>query len=80
MGLVLRIGLGLGLRLYGNSRPIAAMPSLLMNIWDATFKEKGGGRADISGLHERPRCHGSLNQTREPPGRRLDRVLSTATT
>ena len=31
---------GLRLNLYGNSRPIAVMPSPLMNIWDATFKEK----------------------------------------
>ena len=30
-------------RLYGNSRHVAAMPSLFMNIWDATFKEKGAG-------------------------------------
>ena len=43
---------------------VAAMPSPLMNIWDATFKEKAaGGRVDVCGLHERPRCHGSLNQS-----------------
>jgi hypothetical protein len=36
--LIVRIGIRL--RLYGNSRPVAAMPSPLMNIWDATSKEK----------------------------------------
>ncbi len=52
--LVVRIGLGL--RLYGNSRPVAAMPSPLMNIWDATFKEKAaGGCVDCRPLACRPR-------------------------
>lgn len=40
------------------------MPFPLMNIWDATFKEKAaGGRVDVCTLHERPRCHGLLNQS-----------------
>jgi hypothetical protein len=34
--------IGHGLRLYGNCL-VAGMPSPLMNIWDATFKEKGAG-------------------------------------
>ena len=43
------VRIGLGLRLYGNSRLVAAMPSPLMNIWDATFKEKGaGGLVDVA--------------------------------
>jgi hypothetical protein len=47
---IMIVRIGLGLRLRANSRPVSAMPSPLMNIWDATFKEKAaGGRADAVG-------------------------------
>ena len=38
------LSIGLKLRPYGNC-PLAGIPCPLMVLWDATFKEKGGGQA-----------------------------------
>ena len=39
--------IGLGLRPYANSPPVAAMPSPFMDIWDATFNLRKRRRAAV---------------------------------